>query len=222
MIIPVALLKKYLLDNNITIKGVLHIGSHDCEELPFYTKELHIDCNKIVWIDALEEKIVNAKKNGIPNVFNEVITDKDNDVVMFNKSNNSGSSSILRFKTHTTIYPEIVISDIRKMTTTTIDTFFEKNHIDPSEINLWNLIIQGSELLALKGGVKSIEHVDVIITKIFLKELYSGCNLVNISDDVLKIYGFKRVLTELTPFGWGEAVYVNEVRANAYLLRTKN
>jgi hypothetical protein len=210
MIIPVDALKKYLLDNNLTIKGVLHIGAHDCEELPFYTKELLLDCNKIVWIDALEEKIINAKKNGIPNVFNEVITDKDNDVVMFNKSNNSGSSSILSFKLHTVAYPEIVINEMQKMITITIDTFFEKNHIDCKAINLWNLVIQGSELLALKGGAKSIEHVDVIISKIFLEELYSGCNLVNISDDFLRQYGFQRVLTQLTPYDWGEAVYVKK------------
>ena len=210
MIIPVDALKQYLLDNNITIKGVLHIGSHDCEELPFYTKELLIDCNKIVWIDALEEKIINARKKGIPNVFNEVITDKDNDVVLFNKSNNSSSSSILSFKLHRVIYPEIVISETQKISSITIDTFFEKNHIDCNVINLWNLVIQGSELLALKGGAKSIEHVDIIITKIFLKELYSGCNLVYISDDFLRQYGFQRVLTELTPYGWGEAVYVKK------------
>ena len=210
MIIPIDALKKYFFTNNISIKGVLHIGSHDCEELLFYTKELLLDSNKIVWIDALEEKIINAREKGIPNVFNEVITDKDNDIVMFNKSNNSGSSSILSFKLHTVMYPEIVISEIQKIPTITIDSFFEKNHIDCKAINLWNLVIQGAELLALKGGAKSIEYVDVIITKIFVEELYSGCNLVHISDDFFTQHGFKRVLTELTPYGWGEAVYVKK------------
>ena len=178
--------------------------------MPFYRDDLLIDSDKILWIDALDCKVFDAKKKGIINVFNEVISDKDNDIVMFNKSNNSSSSSILSFKTHTTLYPEIIVDEIQPKQTITIDSFFNKNRINASYYNLWNLVIQGSELLALKGGVKSIEHVDVIITKIFLKELYSGCNLLNISDDVLIKYGFNRVLTELTPYGWGEAVYIKK------------
>jgi len=210
MIIPVDVLKKYFFNNCITLTGVLHIGAHECEELPFYRDELCIESNKIIWVEALDCKVTAAKKSGIINVFNEVISDKDNDIVLFNKSNNSSSSSIFSFKTHTTVYPEIFVDTIQPKQTITIDSFFNKNRINALNYNLWNLVIQGSELLALKGGVKSIEHVDVIITKVFLKELYSGCNLLNISDDFLRNYGFIRVLTELTPFGWGEAVYVKK------------
>ena len=208
MIIPVDVLKKCLFDNFIKINGVLHIGSHDCEEMPIYIDDLCIDSDKIIWIDALDVKVIDAKKRGIINVFNEVISDKDNDIVMFNKANNTTSSSIFCFKTHTTIYPEIIVDEIQPKQTITIDSFFNKNLINASHYNLWNLIIQGSELLALKGGIKSLENVDVIITKIFLKELYFGCNMLKEYDDFLGQYLFRRVLTEITPHGWGEAVYI--------------
>jgi hypothetical protein len=210
MIIPVDVLKKCLFDNFIKIKGVLHIGSHDCEELPIYTNELSVDADKIIWIDALDCKVNDAKKRNILNVFNEVITDEDNTVVMFNKSNNSSSSSIFSFKSHIIIYPEIIVDEIQAKQTITIDSFFNKNLINASHYNLWNLIIQGAELLALKGGFKSLENVDVIITKIFLKELYDGCSMLKDSDDFLRQYNFQRVLTEIVPFGWGEAVYTKK------------
>jgi hypothetical protein len=210
MIIPVDVLKKYFFDNFITLRGVLHIGAHECEELPFYRDDLCIDSDKIIWIEALDCKVTDAKKNGIINVFNEVVSDKDNDIVLFNKSNNSSSSSIFSFKTHKTEYPEIVVDTIQAKQTITIDSFLKKNGLISSELNLWNLIIQGAELLALKGGLKSLGQVDVIITKIFVKPLYDGCKMLKESDDFLTQCGFERVLTELTPFGWGEAVYVKK------------
>ena len=36
MLIPIDKIKEILLTNNIEINGVLHIGAHECEELPLY------------------------------------------------------------------------------------------------------------------------------------------------------------------------------------------
>ena len=93
--------------------------------MPIYVNDLCIESDKILWIDGLDYKVTDAKKNGIINVFNEVISDKDNDIVLFNKSNNSSSSSILCFKTHTIEYPEIVDDMIQPKQTITIDSFFQ-------------------------------------------------------------------------------------------------
>lgn len=38
---------------NYTIRGVFHIGAHDCEELPFYVNYLNLTPQNVVWIDAL-------------------------------------------------------------------------------------------------------------------------------------------------------------------------
>ena len=38
MLIPTEKFLSILLKNKITINGILHIGAHDCEELPFYNE----------------------------------------------------------------------------------------------------------------------------------------------------------------------------------------
>ena len=54
------------------INGVLHIGAHNCEEKPFYNS-LGLTDDKIIWVDAMNSKVMEAKANGIPNVYQWVI-----------------------------------------------------------------------------------------------------------------------------------------------------
>jgi len=40
------------------------------------------------------------------------------------------------------------------------------------------------------------------------KELYKNCGLIDEIDIFVSIYNFKRVLTLMTPHGWGDAIYI--------------
>ena len=64
MLIPtykiICILKKY----NIIFQGALHIGAHDCEESRFYS-EIGIEPKKIIWIDALQKKVDEARARAI-------------------------------------------------------------------------------------------------------------------------------------------------------------
>ena len=40
---------------NINLKGVLHVGAHECEELRDY--EVYISRNNVLWIEALPDKV---------------------------------------------------------------------------------------------------------------------------------------------------------------------
>ena len=103
-----------------------------------------------------------AQIKGIPNVYNAVITDIDNEDITFNIANNGQSSSVLQFCTHAFEHPSVVYIDTIETKSITIDTFFEQNQIDSSKLNFWNMDIQGAELLALKGGTKNIPNATVI------------------------------------------------------------
>jgi hypothetical protein len=92
--------------------------------------------------------------------------------------------------------------------TVTVDTFLQRNNLDPSKYNVWNIDIQGADLLALKGGVNALKHVNVLYLEVNEKELYEGCPNVKDIDDFVSKYGFTRVLTEMTIHGWGDAIYV--------------
>jgi FkbM family methyltransferase len=207
MLISFEEINKILLSNKITISGSLHIGAHECEELSFYNK-LGLKNEDIVWIDAIPVKVQEAKNRGIPNVHNAVITDKDDEEVVFNVSNNNQSSSVLEFGTHSQEHPWVVYVDKLNQKSITIDTFFQRNNIDASKYNFWNFDIQGAELMALKGSTQSIKYAKALYLEVNEKELYKNCGLISQIDAFLLDYNFKRVLTNMTPHGWGDALYI--------------
>ena len=198
---------RILLSKNINISGCLHIGAHECEEINFYNK-LGLENKDIIWIDAILSKVTEAINRGIPNVYNAVITDKNDEDILFNISNNIQSSSVLEFGTHSQEHPWVVYTDKIKQKTITIDTFFERNKMDPSKYDFWNFDIQGAELMALKGATQSIKHAKVIYLEVNEKELYKNCGLITDIDTFLSQYNFKRVLTNMTAHGWGDALYI--------------
>jgi len=209
MLISFDEINKILLSKKMNINGSLHIGAHECEELTFYN-QLGLKKEDIIWIDAIPSKVNDAKNRGIPNVFNAVITDKDDEEVTFNISNNVQSSSVLELGTHLQEHPWVVYVDQIKQKSITIDTFFERNNIDASKYNFWNFDIQGAELLALKGATQSIKYAKALYLEVNEKELYKKCGLIGEIDEFLLEYNFKRVLTNITEHGWGDALYILE------------
>jgi hypothetical protein len=207
MILNIDDVYKALLYNNIDIKGVFHVGAHDCEELLFYNS-FGVKNEDIVWIDAVESKVTDATNRGIVNVYNALITDKDDEDIYFNVSNNIQSSSILEFGTHSHEHPWVVYTDKVLKKSITVDTFFEKNDLDASEYNFWNFDIQGAELIALKGATKSLQYVKALYLEVNEKELYKNCALIDEIDEFLSKHNFKRVLTKFTQHGWGDALYL--------------
>ena len=207
MLISFEEINKILTENGISINGAFHIGAHECEELEFYHK-LGLSPSDVVWLEAIPQKVEEAKHRGIPNVYNVVITDKDDELVFFNVSNNVQSSSVLEFGTHSTSYPSIGYVGKIKSRTLTIDTFFERSGNDGSKYDFWNFDIQGAELMALKGATKNIQHAKAIYLEVNVKELYKGCGLMDEIDIFLSRFNFKRVLTTMTDAGWGDALYI--------------
>ena len=204
-------IKKVLFSNNITIQGCLHIGAHECEEMNFY-HHIGLTPDDIVWIDAIPSKVNEAINRGIPNVYNAVITDKDDEEIIFNISNNIQSSSIFELGTHSQEHPSVVYVDKIKLNSITVDTFFERNNIDRSKYDFWNFDIQGAELIALKGSTQSIKYAKALYLEVNEKELYKNCGLITEIDTFLFKFNFKRVLTNITPHGWGDALYILDIK----------
>jgi hypothetical protein len=196
---------------NIKVSGALHVGAHGCEELGFYNL-MSIGPLNVIWIDAIDEKVEQSIARGVPNVYNAVITDKDDDEVTFNIANNGESSSILEFNTHATEHPHVVFVDKKKLKTVTVDTFYERNNLDPSKYDFWNFDIQGAELLALKGAENALQYAKAIYLEVNEKELYKGCAHISQIDEFLRIRGFSRIVTEMTGHGWGDALYLRNIQ----------
>jgi len=203
MLIPQERVKEYL--KTIQVKGVLHIGAHDCEELSFYSS---IGCSNILWIDALQEKVDQNIQKGITNIFQAVISDEDNTLVKFNITNNVQSSSFLEFGTHADNYKWCKVVNSVDLRTSRLDTFVKAKGIDIQNYNIWNFDIQGAELMALKGGADLLKHVDMLYLEVNTEEVYKGCPHVKEIDVFLFDKGFVRVETLMDNSGWGDAIYI--------------
>ena len=207
MLIPGRKVIELLKAHGITVNGALHIGAHECEELPFYIA-MGIPAEKIVWIDAMENKVAEATQRMIPNVFQAVVTDKDDTDVTFHVTNNVQSSSVLEFGSHAKHHPHVHFVRDVTLKTVTIDTFFERKGLNPTAYDFWNFDIQGAEMLALKGAEKALAIPKALYLEVNTEEVYKGCATMDQIDAFLGERGFKRVETNITSYGWGDALYL--------------
>ena len=100
---------------NINIKGILHIGARECDELKDYNNA-GIDNSNIYWIEAMQDKVdlINYKNNNI-NIYQAVIDDVDNKEINFKITNNGESSSILDFGSHEIHHPQVKVVEAKKI-----------------------------------------------------------------------------------------------------------
>lgn len=186
----------------VPTKGILHIGAHKCEEAPLY-HSIGINDENILWIEANSDLINPHQKN----IISAVVSDKDNEDVEFIITNNMESSSILELHTHLHEHPHVHEINRRKVKTTTLNSLYKNNAIAYDKFDFINLDIQGAELKALQGATQILPNIKAIYAEVNEKELYKGCAFIHQIDDFLSEYGFKRVATQMTQFGWGDALY---------------
>jgi len=194
------LIEKY----NIKFKGILHVGAHECQELGIYEK--YIDRSKILWIEALKDKVETCK-NVFPNILieNAVVSDKI-ETVTFNRSNNEQSSSFLELGLHKVFHPDVIYVDSFQTETKMLKDIICNYNID---FNFLNLDIQGTELKALKGMEDYLKNVDYIYTEVNSDYVYKDCSLIGEIDNYLSDFGFKRVEVEwICNCHWGDAFYI--------------
>jgi FkbM family methyltransferase len=200
MLIPLHhLVSKY----NINFKGILHVGAHECEELSDY--EHYLPRNKILWVEALPDKVSICKAR-YPNVLieNAIVSDVVENVV-FKVSNNGQSSSMLDFGLHSQYHPDVRYVTAFNGTTTLLNDILPKYEID---YNFLNFDIQGAELKALKGMETYLHAVDYLYTEVNSDYVYKGCALIGELDEYLKPFGLHRVETKWTDCKWGDAFYM--------------
>jgi FkbM family methyltransferase len=207
MLIPGHAVIQLLAQRGIHVRGALHIGAHECEEMRFYN-DMGITANNVIWIDAIQKKVDEAKARGVPNVYQAVVTDKDDQTVTFHVTNNVQSSSILEFGSHAKHHPHVHFVNNVELSTVTIDTFFQRNELNPANYDFWNFDIQGAEMLALLGATNALQYPKALYLEVNTEEVYKGCAKMDEIDKFLGERGFTRVKTDITQYGWGDALYV--------------
>ena len=196
---------------NLTMKNILHVGAHEGQEHDAYFEN---DVESVIWIEA-NSSIADSLRKRVDNrnkVFTAVISDVDGKEVESNFTNNGQSSSILKLGVHKQLFPDVVVTDTRKMKTKTIKTLFNNNNLLLNSIDFLNLDIQGAELLAMKGIGDSIGNIKAIYTEVNNQYVYEDCALIDEIDDYLSKFNFERVETRWWDNWqpWGDALYINK------------
>ena len=198
---------KHLLDiYGISIRGILHVGAHECEEMTVY-KGWGVDPANIIWVDANPGLVEKNTRAGIPNCYTAALDEVVRETT-FNITNNGQSSSLLEFGTHAQSYPWCVVTDTLHVTTEKLSDFYSSRSLDSTKYNVWNFDIQGSEFSVFRGSKELLRGVDCIYTEVNTVEVYKGCGLLHMIDDLLKEYGLVRVMLQMTECGWGDALYL--------------
>jgi FkbM family methyltransferase len=199
--------KKYKI---IFPKKVLHIGANTGQELEYYSalgmEGYHIEAIPEVF-KRLSMKCLKAKSQF---AIQACVSNVSGEIVNFNiSSNNAHSSSMLEFKEHAKIYPDIHFTNTIPLLTTTINELIKLNTI-PEDINYLVLDIQGAELLALKGANNLLERSNLsgLYIEVSNCELYSnGSNFTELID-FLRPYGFYLHSVRFNQNGWGNAFFL--------------
>lgn len=192
-------------------KGIIHIGAHVGEEAVQYD-----DCgiDKVIWIEGSPKTFEllkeNIKKYPKHIAYNNLISDKDDDVIDFHITNNNESSSILEMGVHSIHHPNIIVTETIQRKTITLNTLFDREKINIDEYNFINIDLQGAELMALKGFDKYLNKIDMIYSEVNSNHLYKNCALIGDLDEYLSYFGFERVETKMTESEWGDAYYLKK------------
>jgi len=213
MLVDGEIIKNLLNRYGIIIRGAIHIGAHECEEIGFYNNILGLNDSKIIWVDGNENKVNEMKSRGHQNVYNAVLDEDEKDII-FNITNNTQASSILKLNHDEGFYRDINITSSVACRTEKLSSFLKRIEKDAAEYNFWNLDIQGSELHVLRGSKELLENCDAIYTEVNLEHVYNGCGLIQDIDKLLEEYGFIRVETKWTDMKWGDALYLKSKSLN--------
>jgi len=173
------------------VSGVVHIGANNGRE-----RDLYASHNlRVFWIEAIPEVFVELQHN-IRNYARQqavqaLVTDVDGREYQFNIANHSGSSSILDFKHHKAIWPEVKFTDTILLKSITLASLYKIEGIDPLEYQALVLDTQGSELLVLQGGVNLFEWFKYIKTEVADFEAYEGCCQLDEIHEFMLAHGYK-------------------------------
>lgn len=197
------------------VRGVVHLGAHECEERSDYLLHWGVDDARTLWLEALPDK-VDTMTQRIPGLrmYNICLSNVDGQEVAFMVANNGQSSSLLNFGLHKQEHPHVVETQRVRMKTKTLNTFFKEQGFRAEDFNFLNVDLQGAELLAFQGATDVLPHMDFVYTEVNEREVYENCALVPEVDAFLARYGFKRVQTRMTGHGWGDALYVRPSSAH--------
>jgi FkbM family methyltransferase len=196
---------------------VVHVGAHKASEVERYE---YLGVRRVIWIEADEDTAKQARNTlkrrpaGATEhtLVEALITDTDGDEVPFHVfSNKGGSSSIFRatdiFRAH---WPDVrETGEVKVLTSSRLETVLAGLPLEPGDLDVLVIDVQGAELLCLKGAGRYLEGLAFIEVETSAEAIYDGAALAPEIDSFLTKAGFRRI----SDLQWhGDVVYLREDR----------
>lgn len=190
------------------IKGIIHIGGHYGQEYLLYKNK---KIQNIMFFEPVPSNfaILKEKLEGKAILINKAVGAESKKIEMFIETANQGMScSILQPKLHLEKHPKIQFTLKIEVDMIKLDEI----NIDKKNYNMLVVNVQGYELEVFKGAIILLENIDYIITEVNREELYINNPLIEDIDAFLGQHNFLRTDTKWMPSGWGDALYVKQIK----------
>lgn len=207
-----------LANYDVGLKTALHVGAHHGQQDSVY-RQLGVDP---IYVEANPEVFSVLKKTLPDRVCHNFAIADETGTIDLHVTSFDHSSSILPFKKHAEICPDMRHEKTITVPCITIDQLLSNQR---SPMDLINLDIQGAELMALQGATRTLRTTKAILTEVNREELYAGCALIGDLDFFLRQFGFQRVQTSFKRGEtWGDALYLKSklIGHKRYWLAWKN
>lgn len=185
---------------------VVHVGAHLGEEAQAYER---FGFGPVFWIEANHEKLPQLRENVKPYdgiVIGALVSDAVK-TLTFHLASNGQSSSYYELGTHATQHPDVTYVGERTLESTTLDELMYAGRIG-SLASLLAMDVQGAELDVLRGATMFLERVQACYLEVNTDDVYRGCAQEPEVTSWLAAHGFTKRMQQMTPHGWGDAVYL--------------
>lgn len=195
---------------DIKISGVIHIGAHQGQEVLDY---VNCGIKDMILFEPLRSNF-SILENNISGVDANIkmhqvaLGNEEKKVSMYISNNDQLSSSILKPKKHLELHPYVLFVGTEEVEMKRLDSFCEETQ----SFNFINMDVQGYELEVLKGGTKTLEHIDCVYCEVNRDEVYENNVLIEDLDEFLSQYDMERVDTAWWDGNgdWGDALYIKK------------
>ena len=197
---------------DLNIKGVIHIGANDGQEISDYVSD---NIRNLLFVEPLPHVYQNLLNNINPYLdkidvlsYNIALGNDTKNIDFFVSSNNGMSSSVLKPNIHLHIHPDVIFTDTINVPMDKLDNL----NFDRTKYNFINIDVQGFELEVFKGASNTLADIDYIYTEVNSDYVYSDNALIQELDEYLQKHKFIRVETKWWEdiYPWGDAFYIKD------------
>lgn len=210
-------LDELFTNNNLDIRGLIHIGSHYGQEYEAFRGH---GCKNFLMFEPVSctyekliEHIQNCGTEGVKVVTENCALgreDKDN-LTLYIDNKQQASTTALKPVKHLELYPDILFEETIEVPQTSLDNYFkESKDVNIKNFNMINIDVGGYELEVFKGAEESLNHIDYIMTEVNREEMYENTCRIEHLDEYLGGYNFIRVATTWPNSMWGDAFYIKK------------